>query len=136
MIFLTFMLSAVLLTATGYLFREGILSAETQTLAWSVTFFFASAAASAGYLTVSETFPLEVRAFAIAIFYAFGTLGGVIAPLAFAQMIQSGSRASVFGGYVFASALMALAALIHWRWGVAAERRSLEHVARPLSFRD
>lgn len=137
MIFLTYMLSGVLLAVSGYLFRENMFSAETQTIAWSVTFFFASAAASAGYLTVSETFPLEVRAFAIAIFYALGTgIGGVIAPWAFGQLIETGNRASVFGGYVFASALMAAAALIHWRWGVAAERRPLEHVARPLSFRD
>lgn len=137
MIFLTYMLSGVLLAVSGFLFREGVLSAETQTIAWTVTFFFASAAASAGYLTVSETFPLEVRAFAIAIFYALGTgIGGVIAPWAFGQLIETGSRASVFGGYVFASALMIMAALIHRRWGVAAERRPLEHVARPLSFRD
>ncbi len=137
MIVLTYTMSAVLLTVSGFLFREGLLSAETQTLAWTFTFFFASAAASSGYLTVSETFPLEVRAFAIAIFYALGTgIGGIVAPWAFGRLIETGSRASVFGGYVFASVLMALAALIHWRWGVAAERRPLEHVARPLSFRD
>jgi MFS family permease len=124
-----------LLTATGYLFNKDLMSAETQTIAWMVIFFFASAAASSAYLTVSETFPLEVRALAIAFFYAIGTgVGGVAGPLLFGLLIDTGSRASVAGGYFLGSALMIAAGLIEWRWGVAAERRSLEAVSRPLGF--
>jgi MFS family permease len=125
----------VLLAATGYLFIKGIFSAEVQTLSWMVIFFFASAAASSAYLTVSETFPLEIRALAIAFFYAVGTgIGGVAGPFIFGALIDSGSRASVFAGYLFASVLMLVAAMVAWRWGVAAERKPLESVARPLAY--
>jgi MFS family permease len=114
-----------------------MLSAREQTLAWSVIFFFASAAASAAYLTVSETFPLEVRALAIAIFYAIGTgVGGVVGPMLFGALIDTGSRMSLFGGYLLGGALMVVAAAVMWRWGIAAERKPLEHVARPLAFTD
>ena len=100
-----------------------------------VIFFVASAAASSAYLTVGEIFPLEIRAVAIAFFYAIGTgLGGVAGPLLFGALIASGSRESVFMGYLLGSALMIVAAGIEWRWGVAAERRPLEAVARPLAF--
>ena len=100
-------------------------------------FFFASAAASSAYLTVSETFPLEIRALAIAFFYAVGTgVGGIVGPWLFGVLIDSGSRASVFGGYLLGAALMILAGLVAWRWGVAAERKPLEQVARPLTFVD
>jgi MFS family permease len=100
-------------------------------------FFFASAAASSAYLTVSETFPLEIRALAIAFFYAVGTgVGGIIGPWLFGALIDTGSRASVFGGYLTGAALMVLAGLVAWRWGVAAERKPLEAVARPLTFVD
>jgi MFS family permease len=103
-------------------------------MAWMVIFFFASPAASAAYLTVSETFPLEVRALAIALFYAIGTgIGGVAGPALFGVLIDSGSRASVFAGYLLGSALMIAAALIAWRYGIAAERRPLESVAQPLA---
>jgi MFS family permease len=99
-----------------------------------MVFFFASPAASAAYLTVSETFPIEIRAMAIAIFYALGTaIGGVAAPFVFAKLIESGSRDSVFEGYAFAAALMIGAALVAFRFAVPAERRSLESVAEPLS---
>jgi MFS family permease len=102
-----------------------------------VIFFFASAAASSAYLTVSETFPLEIRALAIAFFYAIGTgIGGIAGPWLFGVLIDTGSRASLFGGYLLGSVLMIAAALIAWRWGVAAERKSLETVARPLAFLD
>jgi MFS family permease len=102
-----------------------------------VTFFFASAAASSAYLTVSETFPLEVRALAIAFFYAIGTgIGGVAGPWLFGMLIDTGSRASVFGGYLFGAVLMIAAALVAGRWAVAAERKPLESVARPLAARD
>lgn len=135
MIVLTYGVSAALLTITGLLFREGLLDATTQTLCWSGTFFFASAAASAAYLTVAECFPLEIRALTIAIFYALGTgLGGVVAPWLFGLLIESGSRDQVLAGYLLASGLMALAAVAAWRFGIASERQPLESVARPLSW--
>lgn len=97
-------------------------------------FFFASPAASAAYLTVSETFPLEVRALAIALFYAIGTgIGGVVGPALFGALIDTGSRDSVFAGYLLGAALMLGAALVAWRYAVAAERLPLELVARPLA---
>ena len=100
-------------------------------------FFFASAAASSAYLTVSETFPLEIRALAIAFFYAIGTgVGGIVGPWLFGVLIDTGSRASVFGGYLFGAVLMVSGGLVAWRWGVAAERKPLEAVARPLTFID
>jgi MFS family permease len=135
MIATTYGVSGLLLALSGYLFSIGALSAQTQTIAWMVIFFFASPAASAAYLTVSETFPLEVRALAIALFYAIGTgIGGVAGPALFGALIDTGSRNSVFAGYLFGSALMIVAALVAWRYAVAAERKSLESVARPLAF--
>ncbi|MFH1343724.1 MAG: MFS transporter [Pseudomonadota bacterium] len=135
MIAFTYGTSGVLLALSGYLFSIGVLSAQTQTIAWMVIFFFASPAASAAYLTVSETFPLEVRALAIALFYAIGTgVGGVAGPMLFGALIDTGSRDSVFAGYLLGSGLMIAAAVIGWRYGIAAERRPLESVARPLAF--
>ena len=94
----------------------------------------ASPAASAAYLTVSETFPLEVRALAIALFYAVGTaIGGIAGPALFGALIDTGSRSSVFAGYCLGAILMLVAAVVGWRYGVAAERRSLESVAAPLA---
>ncbi|MET0536931.1 MAG: MFS transporter [Xanthobacteraceae bacterium] len=137
MIMLTYALSGVLLAGAGYLFAIGVLSARGQTIAWMVIFFFASAAASSAYLTVSETFPLEIRALAIAFFYAIGTgVGGVVGPWIFGLLIDSGSRWSLFGGYLFGSVLMLLAALVAARWAIAAERQPLEAVARPLAASD
>jgi MFS family permease len=134
MIAFTYAASAVLLLASGLLFRAGVLDATTQTMAWSATFFFASAAASAAGLTVAENFPLEVRALAIALFYAVGTgLGGIIAPSLFGLLIESGSRERVLLGYLLACVLMALAAFLMVWLGEGAERRSLEDVAPPLS---
>src|SRR5439155_22284148 len=104
MITFTYGTSGVLLAVSGYLFSIGVLSAQGQTIAWMVIFFFASAAASSAYLTVSETFPLEVRALAIALFYAVGTgIGGVIGPALFGALIDTGSRYSVFGGQPYES---------------------------------
>jgi MFS family permease len=135
MITLTYGVSGVLLALSGYLFSIGALSAQGQTIAWMVIFFFASPAASAAYLTVSETFPLEVRALAIALFYAIGTaIGGVVGPALFGALIDTGSRNSVFAGYLLGSALMVAAAAVAWRYAVAAERKSLESVAQPLAF--
>jgi MFS family permease len=134
MIAATYAVSGMLLAVAGYLFALGILSATAQTIAWMVIFFFASAAASSAYLTVSETFPLEVRALAIAFFYAVGTgIGGVAGPWFFGALIDTGSRWSVFGGYLLGSVLMLAAALIAARFGVAAERKPLESVSRPLA---
>jgi MFS family permease len=135
MITLTYSVSGILLAISGYLFSIGVLSAQSQTIAWMIIFFFASPAASAAYLTVSETFPLEVRALAIALFYAVGTgIGGVIGPALFGVLLDTGSRGSVFAGYLFGAALMVAAAFIAWRYAVAAERQPLESVARPLAF--
>ncbi|HET8552947.1 MAG TPA: MFS transporter [Gammaproteobacteria bacterium] len=134
MITATYIGSALLLAATGALFAHGLLSATMQTAAWSVIFFFASAAASAAYLTVSEVFPLEIRALSIAMFYALGTAaGGLLAPWLFGALIGTGSRIAVFGGYLFAAVLMIAAAGFELWLGVPAERRSLEAVAAPLS---
>jgi MFS family permease len=134
MIAFTYAASGALLLLTGWWFRQGLLSAETHTLLWSAAFFFASAAASSAYLTVSEVFPLEIRALAIAFFYAVGTgAGGLLAPALFGALIESGSRQELFAGYALASALMLAAAATALRFGVAAERRPLEEIARPLS---
>src|SRR5688572_5925918 len=137
MIAFTYITSGVLLAASGHLFAQDMLTATQQTLAWTVVFFFASAAASSAYLTVSETFPLEIRALAIAFFYAIGTgIGGVAGPWLFGALIDTGSRASVFGGYLLGAVLMVAAGLIAARFCVAAERKPLEAVARPLAFVD
>jgi MFS family permease len=135
MIASTYAASAVLLAIVGYLFEQDLFTAQTLTVAWMIVFFFASAAASSAYLTVSETFPLEIRALAIAFFYAIGTgIGGVAGPLLLGWLIDTGSRSSVAIGYAIGSALMLAAAAAEALWGVAAERKSLESVARPLSF--
>jgi MFS family permease len=137
MIVLTYAVSGALLALSGYLFQQGLLDATSQTVAWCLTFFFASSAASSAYLTVAESFPLEIRALAIALFYAFGTgVGGVAAPWLFGALIDSGSRTSVFAGYLLAAALMLAAAAVEAVLGVPAERRLLEAVARPLSAAD
>lgn len=134
MITLTYALSGVLMAATGGLFAVGVLDAVQQTAAWTVIFFVASAAASAAYLTVGESFPLEVRAIAIALFYAFGTgVGGVAGPALFGALIDTGSRISIMWGYLLGGALMLAGAVVAWFLGVQAERRSLEDVAPPLS---
>jgi MFS family permease len=134
MIAATYALSGMLLAGIGWLFRQGLLDAEQLTLCWTGTFFFASAAASAAYLTVGEGFPLEARALAIAFFYALGTaLGGLAAPWLFGMLVGSGERGAVFTGYLFGAALMAAAALVEIAIGIKAERVPLESVARPLS---
>src|SRR3981081_117893 len=135
MITLTYGVSGILLAISGYLFSIGALSAQGQTISWMIIFFFASPAASAAYLTVSETFPLEVRALAIAVFYSVGTgIGGVVGPALFGALIDTGSRNSVFAGYLLGSGLMIGAAVVAWHYCIAAERRSLESVAPPLAF--
>jgi MFS family permease len=135
MIATTYALSGILLAATADLFSRDVLSAQTLTIAWMTVFFFASSAASSAYLTVSEIFPLEIRALAIAFFYAIGTgIGGIAGPLLFGMLIDTGGRGSVAIGYVIGAALMIGAALVEALWGVAAERKSLESVAQPLAL--
>lgn len=134
MITVTYAVSGILLAVSGYLFAIDVWSAQTQTIAWMVIFFFASPAASAAYLTVSETFPIEVRALAIAMFYAIGTgIGGVAGPALFGALIDTGSRMSVFLGYLFGAGLMIAAAAVAWCYCIAAERQPLESVAQPLA---
>lgn len=131
----TYGVSAALLIFTGWAFSAGYLSSATQTALWTIIFFFASAAASSAYLTVSEIFPLEIRALAIAFFYALGTAaGGIVAPWLFGSLIGSGSREKIFYGYVAAAALMLAASVIEMVSGVKAERASLEQIASPLSL--
>ncbi len=130
----TYTVSALLLVLTGYLFTRNDLSGISQTIFWTVIFFFASPAASSAYLTVSEIFPLEIRALAIAMFFSIGTgAGGIVAPWLFGVLIESGSRIEVLYGYLIAGALMLAAAVVVVAYGVKAERMSLERVAQPLS---
>jgi MFS family permease len=134
MISATYILSGALLTLTAFLFRNGTLDATTQTIAWTIIFFFASAGASAAYLTVSEIFPMETRAIAISVFYAFGTaLGGIVGPTLFGALIESGRAQDVFWGYILGAALMAAAGLVEVFLGVEAAGRELEDIAKPLS---
>ncbi|MBK7862357.1 MAG: MFS transporter [Archangiaceae bacterium] len=136
MIVTTYAVSGVLLLGTGVLFQQGLLTAWTQTLCWCVVFFFGSAAASSAYLTVSELFPLEIRALAIALFYAVGTgAGGVAAPALFGALIGTGDPSRVFLGYALGAALMLMAAGVAAVLGVNAERKSLEELSAPLSSR-
>jgi MFS family permease len=131
----TYVISGVLLLITAWLFVHGYLTAVGQTIAWCVVFFFASAAASSAYLTVSESFPLEVRALAIAVFYALGTgIGGMASPWLFGSLIGTGDPKLVAWGYVLGSVLMIGAGITEWKIGVVAERRALEDIAAPLSI--
>jgi MFS family permease len=133
MITLTYVLSGLLLVLTGVLFNNGSLSATTLTAMWCVVFFFASAGASSAYLTVSEVFPMETRAMAIAFFYAIGTgAGGIVGPIYFGGLIDSG-RAAIVHGYYIGAGLMIAAGLVELVLGVDAAQRSLEDIATPLT---
>jgi MFS family permease len=130
----TFAISGVLLLLTALLFGAGLLTEVTQTAAWLMIFFFASAAASSAYLTASEIFPLETRALAIACFYALGTaIGGSLSPLLFGWLIESGLSWRVSFGYMLAALLLLIAAVTEWKLGIDAEGKSLEDIASPLS---
>jgi MFS family permease len=130
----TYILSGLLLIVVGILFKNDTLTATTQTIAWCVIFFFASAGASAAYLTVSEIFPMETRAMAIAFFYATGTIvGGFGGPLLFGALIQSGDRGQIFIGYLVGAAVMIAGGIIQATMGVEAAGRDLEDIAPPLS---
>ena len=134
MLTLTHGLAGGVLTVTAILFQQQKLTAISLTALWCVVFFFASAAASAAYLTVSEVFPLEIRAMAIAFFYAVGTgLGGIIGPALFGKLIASKSFTEVMVGFLIGAAWLLVAAAVAWFYAVDAEQRSLEDVAEPLS---
>jgi MFS family permease len=134
MITLSYGLGGLFLIAAAVAFAHDLFSAWTQTFAWMVIFFFASAGASSAYLTASEIFPLETRALAIAMFYAIGTaIGGIAAPLLFGLLIAKHSTSAIAGGYLIAAALMLAAALIEAFFGIDSEGRSLEQIASPLS---
>jgi MFS family permease len=127
-------IAGVLLAVTGWLFERGTLSATTQTLCWTVIFFFASAAASAAYLTVSEVFPLEIRALAIALFYAIATgIGGITGPVLFGALVGTKDPGNTMIGYLIAAGWLIAAAITEAVLGVDAEQQSLEEVAEPLS---
>ena len=134
MISATYFISAVGLAAAGILFANDSVSLGVFVAILCATFFFASAAASAGYLTISETFPIEIRAMAIAFFFAISTgIGGAVGPLLFGRMIESGDRDQLLIGYLIAAGLMAIAAIVEIIFGVDAEQETLEEVAEPLS---
>ena len=134
MISFTYGVAGVLLSVTGYLFWMNALTLSTQMLLWSLMFFFASAGASAAYLTVSEIFPMEIRAMAIAFFFIVAQGAGIAAPWLYGIMIET-SATSVFYGYLLGGGMMLLGAVLELWLGVKAEGQSLEHLAPPLSVR-
>src|SRR3954469_25943949 len=130
----TYILSGLLLFGTAYLFHHGSLSAGSMTACWTVVLFFASAGASAAYLTVSEIFPMETRAMAIAFFYAIGTaLGGITGPLLFADLTSSGKVGDTVVAFAVGAAIMPGAGVVAAFLAVDAEQRSLEDIAAPLT---
>jgi MFS family permease len=132
----TYIVSGVLLAITAVLFNAGALNAITQTIAWSVIFFFASAGASSAYLTVSEIFPLEVRAKAIGVFFAIAQCFGALGPVIYGTLIGDGSEpVKLFLGYLLGAAVMVVGGIVAAVLGVAAEGKSLEDIAAPLSMR-
>ena len=130
----TYILSGLLLLGTAYLFDQGSLNATTMTACWCAVLFFASAGASSAYLTVSEVFPMETRALAIAFFYAIGTAaGGITGPLLFSALVSTGQVSDTVLAFSIGASLMILAGLVEIVLGVRAERQSLEDIARPLT---
>ncbi len=130
----TYLLSGILLAISAFLFEAGALNAVTQTIWWCVIFFFASAGASAAYLTVSEIFPLEVRAKAIAVFFAIAQTFGAFGPWLYGQLIGDGKdHFKLFIGYLIGAGVMMIGGVVAAILGVDAERKSLEDVASPLS---
>ncbi|MER6574263.1 MFS transporter [Nonomuraea sp. NPDC050227] len=134
MISATYIGSGVLLLGTAWLFNQGALTAMTLTLCWSVVLFVASAGASAAYLTVSEIFPMETRAMAIAFFFAIGTAaGGIAGPLVFASLVESGAPGDTALAFSIGAIVMIVAGLVELAFGVKAERKGLEEIAAPLT---
>jgi MFS family permease len=133
----TYILSGVLLAVTAFLFQADVLTAVTQTIAWCVIFYFASAGASAAYLTVSEIFPQEVRAKAIAVFFAIAQCFGALGPVIYGALIGEGeSRGPLFYGYLLGAGVMIVGGVVAAVLGVSAEGKSLEDVATPLAARN
>jgi MFS family permease len=133
----SYLISAAMAVVLGILLRNGSLTTTSFMALIAVTFFFASAGASSAYLTVSEVFPMETRALAIALFYAVGTaVGGIVGPLLFGQFIHSGNPDMVALGFFIGAAVMALGGIAELRFGVRAEQQSLEHIARPLTMEE
>jgi MFS family permease len=133
----TYIVSAVLLGLSAVLFDAKVLNATTQTLMWVVIFFFASAGASAAYLTVSETWPIEIRAEAIAVFFAIGCIAGALGPVFYGALIGTGSsRTGLFVGYLVGAGIMLAGGLVEVFLGVQAAGKSLEQVTKPLTSTD
>jgi MFS family permease len=134
MVFLTYVLAGLVLLVSAFLFNAGVLTAVTHTIFWCISFFFASAGASAAYLTVSEIFPLEVRGQAISYFFAIAQVFGALGPVLFGALVGEGKeREPLFWGYVLASAIMMAGGLVARFIGVDAEGKGLEDIADPLS---
>jgi hypothetical protein len=124
----------MLLAVSAFLFDNGSLDAESQTLIWVVIFFFASAGTSAAYLTVSETWPIEIRSEAIAVFFAVGTIAGALGPAFYGALIGDGTdRTGLFVGYLVGAAIMIIGGLVEVFLGIDAEGKSLETVTKPLT---
>jgi MFS family permease len=133
----TYIVSGVLLAWSAVLFDAKVLDAATQTLMWVVIFFFASAGASAAYLTVSETWPIEIRAEAIAVFFAIGSIAGALGPAFYGALIGTGtSRTPLFWGYLIGAAIMIIGGLVEVFLGVQAAGKSLEQVTKPITSVD
>ncbi len=130
----TYTAAGALLFVTAWLFSRGSLSADTMTACWTVVLFFASAGASSAYLTVSEIFPMETRAMAIAFFYAIGTaLGGITGPLLFADLTSSGKVGDTVIAFVIGASVMVAGGIIAALFAVDAEQKGLEAIAAPLT---
>jgi MFS family permease len=130
----TYILSGILLAISGWLFDNNDLTANSQTFVWVVIFFFASAGASAAYLTVSETWPIEIRAEAIAVFFAIAQLFGALGPAFYGWLIGDGSsRTGLFVGYLVGGGIMIFGGIIEILFGINAEGKSLESVTKPLT---
>ena len=130
----TYILSGFLLAVSAFLFNAGVLNAVTQTASWCVIFFFASAGASAAYLTVSEIFPVEVRAKAIAVFFAIAQTFGAMGPWLYGFLIGNGQdHFKLFIGYIIGAAVMVIGGVVELFLGIAAEGKSLEDISSPLS---
>ena len=130
----TYIISGVLLAISGWLFDQGDLTANTQTFCWVVIFFFASAGASAAYLTVSETWPIEIRAEAIAVFFAIAQIFGAFGPAIYGWLIGDGTNpTALFVGYVIGGGIMVLGGIVELIFGINAEGKSLEEITKPLT---
>ena len=127
----------LLLAVSAFLFDADALTARTQTLMWVVIFFFASAGASAAYLTVSETWPIEIRSEAIAVFFAIGTIAGALGPAFYGALIGDGTdRTGLFIGYLVGAGIMIIGGVVEWLIGINAEGKSLEAITKPLTSAD